>query len=72
MRRERDKFRDKFGTISEDFEEIKRQRDQYRQKLERYEHDRQTGRSSPVLKHDDEHYNKRLKSFEESWKKDSR
>jgi hypothetical protein len=72
MRRERDKFRDKFGTISEDFEEIKRQRDQYRQKLGRYEHDRQTGRSSPVLKHDDERYNKRLQSLEESWKKDSR
>jgi uncharacterized coiled-coil DUF342 family protein len=75
IRRERDKFRDKFDIINEDFEEMKRQRDHYRQKLNRFnnefdEHDRQTkfnqtGRSSPVLKHDHERYN-------EPWKKDSR
>jgi len=90
MRRERDKFRDKFDNIKEDLEEIKRERDHYRQKLNRitndfdqgrYEHDRQekfhqTGRSSPVLKRDDERYYKRPHgdsySFEEPVKKDSR
>lgn len=54
MRRERDKFRDKFENLNEDFEEIKRERDRYRQKLgktngdfDEYERDH---RSSPITR----------------------
>jgi hypothetical protein len=75
MRRDRDKYRDKFDTIKEDFEEIKRQRDQYRQKLDRindFDGERyQTGRSSPTSKHHDEHQIIRPSS-EEPWKKHHR
>ena len=67
MRRERDKFRDKFDTTNEDLEEIKRERDQYRRKLDRLDHDRETkvnptGRSSSSLKHDEERYIKQSQS----------
>jgi hypothetical protein len=88
MRRERDKYRDKFDTANEDLEEIKRERDQYGKKFDRrdelrYEHDRhtkvnQTGRSSSSLKHDEERYLKQSQSrrnsssSEELSKKDSR
>ena len=63
LRHERNKFRDKFDHLREDFQEIKRQRDQYREKLERSNgfDDRSypTGRSSPSQKWTDEHLNKR-------------
>jgi len=72
MRRERDKYRDKFDTANEDLEEIKRERDQYSKKFDRrdelrYEHDRhtkvnQTGRSSSSFKHDEERYLKQSQS----------
>jgi hypothetical protein len=75
MRRDRDKYRDKFEIIREDLEEIKRQRDQYRQKLDRmneFDGERyQTGRSSPAVKRYDERQTTRSSS-EEYWKKDFR
>jgi chromosome segregation ATPase len=74
MRRDRDKFRDKFENIKEDFEEIKRQRDRYGQKFDRnndFDGERHhTGRSSPPSKyHDDRHT---TRPSEEPWKKDHR
>ena len=57
MRRERDKYQDKFDHIKEDMQEIKRQRDPYQQKLERT--NQLDGRSSPAFKRSDEYLNKR-------------
>lgn len=61
VRRERDKFHDKFDHMREDMQDIKRQRDQYREKFD--------DRSYPTgLKRNDEHFNKRsLSRSPEDW-----
>ena len=70
MRRDRDKYRDKFETIKEELEEIKRKHDRTTNELKKSQ--TQANRSSsPVLKRDDKRSQSRDSNSPEEFSKKS-
>ena len=76
MRRERDRFHDKFDEVTERLEEMRRERDQYRRKFDRAQQEsddtNRSRRTPPGQRRDDDRQRHSPNSWEETSKKDSK